>query len=178
TEEAAAALRANGDIPALFKDVAGATSAPAKIAEATTPVRAPANIDVSPEERRATLRGRIAEECATMLSIAGAIDQRRPLQELGLDSLAALELRNRLGRLVGAVLPASLLFDHPTVSALTEYMAATYLGLPGGAPTTLASTASPAAVAIDDDLADASDADLDAALDAFEELHGERGARA
>lgn len=172
------ALRANGDIPALFKDVAGATSAPAKIAEATTPVRAPANIDVSPEERRATLRGRIAEECATMLSIAGAIDQRRPLQELGLDSLAALELRNRLGRLVGAVLPASLLFDHPTVSALTEYMAATYLGLPGGAPTTLASTASPAAVAIDDDLADASDADLDAALDAFEELHGERGARA
>lgn len=106
-----------------------------------------------------------------MLSIAGAIEHRRPLQELGLDSLAALELRNRLGRLVGAVLPASLLFDHPTIAALTEHLATTYLGLeketrPDHQP---AQVQAPTPMA-DDEIATASEADLDAALDAFANL--------
>ena len=108
-----------------------------------------------------------------MLSIRGAIELRRPLQELGLDSLAALELRNRLGRLVGAVLPASLLFDHPTVAALTEHMATTYLGLPGKGRPAPSMAAQASAAIVEDDLARASDAELDAALGAFETMHGD-----
>ena len=106
-----------------------------------------------------------------MLSIAGAIEHRRPLQELGLDSLAALELRNRLGRLVGAVLPASLLFDHPTIAALTEHLATTYLGLEAKARLEHQPVAvqAPKAMA-DEEIATASEADLDAALDAFANL--------
>jgi acyl carrier protein len=138
---------------------------------ATAPQAAPLATDQSPADRRVALRDRIAEECAAMLSIAGAIEHRRPLQELGLDSLAALELRNRLGRLVGAVLPASLLFDHPTVAALTEHLATAYLGLekearPDDQP---APVQAPTAMA-EDEIATASEADLDAALDAFASL--------
>ncbi len=51
------------------------------------------------------------------------IDPRRPIQEFGLDSLMALELRNVLGTSMEKSLPATLLFDHPTVEALTDYLA-------------------------------------------------------
>jgi acyl transferase domain-containing protein/NADPH:quinone reductase-like Zn-dependent oxidoreductase/SAM-dependent methyltransferase len=162
----AAGLKGLPDAPPILR----ALMSDAPVAVAPQPAPLPA-ADQSPADRRVALRDRIAEECAAMLSIAGAIEHRRPLQELGLDSLAALELRNRLGRLVGAVLPASLLFDHPTVAALTEHLATTHLGLekevrpdhqpaPVQAPTPMA----------DDEIATVPEADLDAALDAFATL--------
>jgi NADPH:quinone reductase-like Zn-dependent oxidoreductase/3-oxoacyl-(acyl-carrier-protein) synthase/SAM-dependent methyltransferase len=162
----AAALRTLPDAPPILRALM--TNAPVAAAPQSAPLP---TTDQPPADRRAALRDRIAEECATMLSIAGAIEHRRPLQELGLDSLAALELRNRLGRLVGAVLPASLLFDHPTVTALTEHLATTYLGLEAEArpEPQLAPVQAPKLMA-DEDIATASEADLDAALDAFANL--------
>jgi NADPH:quinone reductase-like Zn-dependent oxidoreductase/3-oxoacyl-(acyl-carrier-protein) synthase/SAM-dependent methyltransferase len=162
----AAGLKALPDAPPILRALM--SDAPVTAAPQSAPLAA---ADQSPAERRAALRDRIAEECAAMLSIVGAIEHRRPLQELGLDSLAALELRNRLGRLVGAVLPASLLFDHPTVAALTEHLATTYLGLekearPERQPL---SVQAPTPMA-EDEIATASEADLDAALDAFATL--------
>jgi hypothetical protein len=51
--------------------------------------------------------------------------------EMGLDSLMAVELRNRLraGLGVETSLPATLVFDYPTVNALTDYLAREILGL-------------------------------------------------
>jgi polyene macrolide polyketide synthase len=51
------------------------------------------------------------------------IDPRQPLNELGLDSLMAVELRDALARMVGRNLPATLLFNYPTLGALEEYLA-------------------------------------------------------
>ncbi|MGW5698206.1 SDR family NAD(P)-dependent oxidoreductase, partial [Streptomyces asiaticus] len=76
----------------------------------------------------------------------GAIDADRAFKELGFDSLAAVTLRNRLNAATGLSLPSTLLFDHPTVTALVKLLRTEALGLRNGADAAL-----PVAVATDDD---------------------------
>ena len=45
-----------------------------------------------------------------------------PLSEVGLDSLLAVELRNALAKSLEAALSATLLFDHPTIEALSGFL--------------------------------------------------------
>jgi acyl carrier protein len=67
----------------------------------------------------------VRQTAAQILSIsnAGSIDLHEPLQTMGLDSLMAVELRNQLGQSAHKTLPATLLFEYPTITALAEFLA-------------------------------------------------------
>lgn len=80
--------------------------------------------DVPAHERRERLAALVAAEAAAVLGIKDPrrIDVDQALNELGLDSLLALELRNRLGAASGRKQTATLLFDHPSILALSVFL--------------------------------------------------------
>jgi acyl carrier protein len=74
--------------------------------------------------RRTVVAGFVAASARKVLGLPGSaeIPPRQPFQELGLDSLMAVELRNAVGVAVGRAQPATLLFDHPTPESLTDHL--------------------------------------------------------
>jgi acyl transferase domain-containing protein/NADPH:quinone reductase-like Zn-dependent oxidoreductase/acyl carrier protein len=110
-----------------FADVAGRTTMP-KGAHALTTARQEdlrqRVIDAPEARKRGIVQAFVAEKALRALGLdpARAVDPRTPLGELGLDSLLAVELRNMLGSALGKPLPATLLFDYPTIATLTDYL--------------------------------------------------------
>nr|AIE12090.1 putative cis-AT type polyketide synthase module B4B [uncultured bacterium] len=99
------------------------------------------------EERRNLVQHTLQAEAAKVLGLesASTVPLDRPLQELGLDSLMAVELRDRLSALVGKRLPATLAFDYPTLGALAAHLLEEVLSL--DAPSILATSSAEAMAA-------------------------------
>jgi polyketide synthase 12/myxalamid-type polyketide synthase MxaF len=117
--------------------------------------------------RRALLEDHLRRRVAQVLRLAPTrVDVGKPLRTLGLDSLMALELRNRLEADFGLKLPATLVWNHPTVSALVPHFAER-LGVPLEAPHSMEVSA----------VTMQNEADLVKALNEIEQLTAEEARR-
>ena len=117
--------------PALFRNLLGpwlrsAATGPKRVRDGFVASLAA----LSPPERQQELLARVLREAASVLGLSSstALEPERPLRELGLDSLMAVELKNRLNHLTALSLPATVAFDHPTARALAELLAQRLFG--------------------------------------------------
>ncbi|WP_394848508.1 SDR family NAD(P)-dependent oxidoreductase [Pendulispora brunnea] len=111
-------------LPWLLRRLArGSGQSPAAERPAASPL-AERLAPLSPGERRRALLDIVHTEIAAVLGLTSsdAVEHERPIRDLGLDSLMALRLSNRLGAAIGLQLPATLLFDHPTPVSLVGWL--------------------------------------------------------
>ena len=104
-------------------------AAPARAVTSAAPVAAAvsltAEVAALPESLRAdAIRDAMMKLAARALGLPATarVDATRALRDLGLDSLMAVELRNAIGASVERTLPATLLFEYPSVDSLAGYV--------------------------------------------------------
>ncbi|WP_255956153.1 type I polyketide synthase, partial [Streptomyces odontomachi] len=115
-----ARLRASGEVPPLYRSlVRGAVRRAADGGAGASGVLRELHGRSRDEQEHLLLR-LVRDHAGTALGhgSAGAVDPDSPFKELGFDSLTAVELRNALGHATGLRLPATLIFDYPTPSAV------------------------------------------------------------
>lgn len=80
---------------------------------------------VTPSQRKPLLLSHVQSSLAKVLGLgtAAGLDPQQGLADLGMDSLMAVELRNRLQTSLGCAVPTTVVFDYPTIAALVDYLA-------------------------------------------------------
>jgi phthiocerol/phenolphthiocerol synthesis type-I polyketide synthase C len=83
--------------------------------------RVRAELDAAaPADRPGLLAGAIATEIQGVRRSTDPLDHNAAMESLGLDSLMALELRNRLEATLGITLPVALVWAHPSIATLAD----------------------------------------------------------
>ncbi|WP_276529103.1 type I polyketide synthase [Streptomyces antimycoticus] len=103
------------------------------------------------EQDRALLE-LVRTQVASVLGHGGAeaVEAGRAFKELGFDSLAAIELRNRLNAATGLRLAATLIYDYPNATALADHLRTELVGADAAAG---GDVAAPAVAVADDPIA-------------------------
>ncbi|HTE55654.1 MAG TPA: phosphopantetheine-binding protein, partial [Kofleriaceae bacterium] len=134
-----------------FERVARA-DAPAARPEAAAPVAAAA--DAAPVATAAQVRELVEREVGQLLGFGRRrLDPGRGFFQMGMDSVMASQLRNRLEVQLGRKFPVSIVFEHPTVTSLSQHLADELGGRARAesTPTAPATAAPPGPVADDQD---------------------------
>jgi polyketide synthase 12 len=120
------ALRANGAVPHLLWSVAGTGGR--RLADSGEAALADRLARMRPAARVTELTALVCGQAAAVLGHVDGrdVDPHRPFKSLGFDSLTAVELRNRVGTRVGLRLAPTIVFDHPSPSALAEHLASRF----------------------------------------------------
>eukprot|EP01071_Lankesteria_metandrocarpae_P012651 Lankesteria_metandrocarpae@DN6126_c0_g1_i1.p1 len=80
---------------------------------------------MSESERREYVKAQVIQTAKQVLGSSVAPSLEAPLQDLGIDSLGAVEFRNSLSKKLGIKLTVTTLFDYPTLSAITDHIVST-----------------------------------------------------
>ncbi|MFE4646159.1 SDR family NAD(P)-dependent oxidoreductase, partial [Streptomyces sp. NPDC056730] len=130
-------LRTQGEIPPLLRGLIRTPGrrAAAQVSE-TAGGLAQRLTGLNAAERREILLDLVRGQVAQVLghTDAAEVEASRQFQDLGFDSLTAVELRNGLNTVTGLRLPATMVFDYPTPSALADHMRDELLGTDAEAP--------------------------------------------
>jgi acyl transferase domain-containing protein/Zn-dependent alcohol dehydrogenase/acyl carrier protein len=94
-----------------------------------TPDRKRELLLAAPEERVAILVDRLRQHVASVLRLAASkIDVDQPLVTMGIDSLMAVELKNRVEREIGVAIPLLQLIKGPSLTDLARSLAGSIAG--------------------------------------------------
>jgi len=77
---------------------------------------------ISGGAKRDVLVQHLQTQVARVLGLGSLPDPKQPLMDLGVDSLLAIELRDAMQAAVGRSLPATIVFEHPTIEALAAHL--------------------------------------------------------
>jgi acyl carrier protein len=117
---------AGGRLPPFLAALAGPDEAPTENADCRPPTALDLSAldGVSPDDWQTILESQLREQAGRVLKMSAAsLDVEDPLNTLGIDSLMAIELKNRIEADLGVTVPMVKFLEGPSVRELAGYMA-------------------------------------------------------